>query len=158
MIWIFLLLIVGLMFALTGISGAPWVPARKFDLEPLLKDAGLKKGDLYIELGCGDGRLLAAAADHGATAVGYELNPILWLVAYLRNIRRHQVSVRFGDLWKADLSNADVVMAFLMARTLPRLEKKAMELKSGARLVSYIFPLSHHKAIKHGKSWFVYQY
>ena len=158
MIWLLLLLLVSLMFGVTGISGAPWVPARKIDIQPLLRDAKLHKGDLFIELGCGDGRLLAAAADHGAKAIGYELNPILWCIAYLRNVGRRQVSVRLGNFWSVDLSQADVVMAFLVPRTTPRLAKKAKELKKGARLVSYIFPLPNRTPTRRGKSWLVYTY
>ena len=65
-----------------------------------------------------------------------------------------------GDLWKADLSKADVVMAFLVPRTMPKLDRKAAtELKPSALLVSYIFPIVSKKtAHTSSGSWHVYRY
>ena len=146
-------------FLITSVSGAPWVPARSFDLQALLDDSNLKKGEHYIELGCGDGRLVRAAARRGAIAVGYELNPLLWLIAKLRVLGVQNAAVRFGDLWRVDLSSADVVLAFLVPRTMPRLHQKASrELKTSARLVSYIFPIEGKKPLLHNRSWYIYSY
>jgi len=153
----FLFLSMGFMY--TSLSGAPWVPTRSFDVEDLLDDAKLKKGQLYIELGCGDGRLVRAAARRGATAIGYEFNPVLWLIAWLRLLFVKNTSIRFVNFWTVDLSKADVVMAFLVPRTMPRLAQKASkELKKSSRLVSYIFPIPGKKpSLKH-RSWYVYVY
>lgn len=154
-----ILLLLALFCAFTAVSGAPWVPTRQFDVEQLLDDAGVTVGTHYLELGCGDGRLLAAAARRGATVVGYELNPILWLVAWLRNMGTPNTAVCFGDFWRSDLGSADVIMAFLVPRTMPRLGLKAdTEIKSSARLVSYIFEMPGRKPYKRGKSWLIYKY
>ena len=69
------LLVLLLGFTISSISGATWVPARAYDIEALLDDAKIKPGSVYIELGCGDGRLVRGAAKRGARAIGYELNP-----------------------------------------------------------------------------------
>ncbi len=153
------MLLVGVMFAVTSVSGAPWVPVRAFDVEQLLDDAKVTKGTAYLELGCGDGRLVRAAAARGAKAVGYELNPLLLVVAWIRCLGLPNAKVRFGDLWKINLSKADVVMAFLVPRTMPRLGAKAAnEMKSGAVLVSYIFEIPGKKAYKKAKSWLLYTF
>jgi 16S rRNA A1518/A1519 N6-dimethyltransferase RsmA/KsgA/DIM1 with predicted DNA glycosylase/AP lyase activity len=152
-----LLLLIG--FLVSSISGAPWVPARSYDVEVILDDVGLKNGEHYLELGCGDGRLVRAAARRGAIAVGYELNPVLWLVAKLKVMGSKNAEVRFGDFWKVNLGKADVVMAFLVPRTMPRLGIKAQkEMKKSARLVSYIFPVPNKKHHLKHKSWYVYWY
>ena len=131
-----------LLVAYTGISGAPWVPVRSFHVENLLDDAGVKTNTTYIELGCGDGRLIKAAARRGARAVGYELNPLLWLVASVRCLGDSQAHIKFGNFWRVNLGNADVVMAFLVPRTMPRLAQKAgQEMKPNAILISYVFPI-----------------
>lgn len=151
-------LLLAIMFAVTAVSGAPWVPVRAYDVEKLLDDAGVQKGTTYLELGCGDGRLVKAAAKRGAKAVGYELNPLLWLVAWLRCVGTPNARVRLGDFWRVDLHASDVVMAFLVPRTMPRLAKKAAaEMKPGARLVSYIFEIPGQKPKKRRKSWLVYE-
>ncbi len=149
-----------LMFAVfAGISAAPWVPTRKRDVSALLDDCELEPGDKFVELGCGDGRLLAEAAKRGAKAVGYEINPLLWLVATVRNIARlSKVRVRLGSLWRADISNADVVMLFLMPKAMTRLERKiSSEMKPGSRLVCYIFGLPGRRPSIKRKKWSIYK-
>lgn len=157
LISLFLVIVIG--YAISGFTGAPWVPTRVFDIEQLLKDTQLKKGDVFIELGCGDGRLLVRAAKLGAQAVGYEINPALWLIAWVRTARYAQIKVRFGSFWPVPISSASVVMVFLMPKFMGRLESKAnRELRGGSRLVSYIFPLPKTKPTKRGKRWYVYEY
>lgn len=159
MIFLLVFLAVALGFMITSLSGAPWVPVRSFDVQALLDDTKLKKGQTYLELGCGDGRLVKAAAKRGAIAIGYELNPLLWLIAWTRCATTKGAHVRFGDLWRVDLSKADVVMAFLVPRTMPKLAKKvAKELKPSAILVSYIFEIVGKKPLLHNKSWYIYSF
>jgi len=158
-IFLILILLLLLGFTISSISGAPWVPARSYDLEALLDDSKIKKGELYIELGCGDGRLVRAAAKRGAIAIGYELNPVLWFVAWVCSIGHANTHIRLGNFWTKDLSQADVVMAFLVPRTMPRLGKKAdKEMKKGSRLISYIFPIAHKKHARKHRSWYIYHY
>lgn len=153
-----LLLPLIVLIAFAGFSGAPWVPVRPFDVEDLLDDVRVGQGTQYLELGCGDGRLVKAAAQRGALAVGYELNPLLWLVAKLRCITTGNASIRFGNFWRVSLGEADVVMVFLVPRTMPRLAHKAQqEMKSKASLVSYVFPVIGQKSLLKRKSWLVYQ-
>lgn len=155
-IFVFLIL---LGFLVSSVSGAPWVPARKVDVEKILDDVGLKKGEQYVELGCGDGRLVRAAAGRGAIAVGYELNPLLWFIAWISTLNQKNAHVKFGNFWNVNVSRADVVMAFLVPRTMPRLGIKAnKEMKKSSRLVSYIFPIPHKTYTQKYKSWYVYTY
>lgn len=159
LILLLVVLFVLLGFAASGPLGAPWVPARKKDLERLVDDMKLRPGQTYIELGCGDGRLVKAAASKGVTAIGYEINPVLFIIASIRNLGNGRAHVRLGNFWKKDLSSADIVMAFLMPKFMERLETKAVrELREGARLVCYIFPLPHKKPAIKRHHWFVYEY
>lgn len=146
-------------FLLGGLVGAPWVPARQKDLEQMLDDAGLKSGQLLIELGCGDGRFLSQAAKRGARAIGYEINPLMWLIAWLRNLKNKNVQVHLGSFWKKNLADADAVMTFLMPKFMSRLEKKLdNELKPGAVFISYIFKLPNRKPSLKRRRWITYDF
>jgi SAM-dependent methyltransferase len=153
------LLIITLVFAVAAVSGAPWVPAFKRDLEAVLDDSALKPNELFVELGCGDGRLLAAAAKRGSRAIGYEINPLLYVISLVRTWKhRKLVTIKLRNFWSADISNADVVMVFLVPRTMPRLKLKInKEMKKGARLVSYIFELHETKPLIKRHHWLVYK-
>ena len=102
---------------------------------------------------------MRGAAKRGAKAIGYELNPTLWLYAWVRSMGDNNVQVRLGNFWTKDISSADVVMAFLVPRTMPRLGKKAdKEMKKGSMLLSYIFPIPKKKPLRKNRSWYIYSY
>lgn len=109
---------------------------------------------MLIDCGCGDGRVLLAAARRGARAAGYELSPPLyWLARWRCRRYRGQITVFWRDGFKADFSRADVVFAYLMPRTMPRLlraVKRSCRRKS-LRLVSYAFPLKGIKPLQEVK-------
>ena len=97
-----------------------------------------------FDLGCGDGRVLITAAQQfNAHAVGYEISEKLVRKATDRVTRlglQDKVKIIHGDLMKADLSGADVVVIYLLTLSndmlRPHLEK---EMRPGSRVVSYSF-------------------
>jgi len=153
-----LLLLIG--FLIGGLMGAPWVPSRRIDVEAMLDAAKLNRGQRFVELGCGDGRLVAAAVKRGAYAIGYEINPLLWFIAMLRVARLYpRAQVRLANFWPRPLIEADVVMVFLMPKFMPRLAAKAKnELKPGARLISYVFEVPGKRPIIKTDHWLIYKY
>jgi len=158
-VFFIIVLVILLGFAISGPMGAPWVPTFKRDVEKVLDDAELSERTRYIELGCGDGRLVAAAARRGAVATGYEINPLLWMIAWCRNLPHKNAHIQLGNFWRQPLNSYDVVVVFLMPKFMKRLENKALaELTAGSRLVSYVFPLPNHKAVIKRHHWFVYEY
>src|SRR3569832_2856702 len=55
---------------------APFVPTPRDVVERMLRLAGVGPDDLLYDLGCGDGRIVVAAAqDFGALAVGFDTAP-----------------------------------------------------------------------------------
>jgi len=130
-------------YAYAGWKFAPWVPSYRKDLDRALKLSGLKAGETFVDLGCGDGRVVIEAAEKfGADASGYEIALPMIVVLLLRR-KRERVRFHFKSLFDADLSKADVVYLFgtpptLRGKLTAKLER---ELKPGARVVSYAFSL-----------------
>ena len=119
-----LLIIVG-CFSVVLLVGAPYLPTLTKQTELALDMLNLKKGETMLELGCGDGKVLLAAAARGWNVVGYELNPILALVAWLRTRRYHrQVRVVWGNFWQRDWPKAEGVYVFLLQKYMQKLDTK----------------------------------
>jgi len=149
---------------------APYVASPVRVVELMLDMAKVKPGETVIDLGCGDGRILVAAAGkYKAKAVGVEISPKLVAEAKARiakqGLTAEQAQVIQGDLLQADLTSADVVTIYLATEVntqlRPRLEKY---LKPGARVVSHDFPVPGWKPTrvdrtegKQGHSIYLYE-
>lgn len=100
-----------------------WAPSQEAAVEEALDLAGVGADDRLIDLGCGDGQVLLAAATRGAAVAGVEADPEL-----VEEARQHldgagvDADVRVGDLFDPDLElDADVFFAYLAPATLQRL-------------------------------------
>ena len=72
-------------FFIPILTGIPWVPSNDIRIRLALELASLQPGETLVDLGCGDGRvLIAAARDFGAHAIGIEISALHCLVARLR--------------------------------------------------------------------------
>lgn len=133
------------------IAGAPFVPTEMEQVERMLKAANLKPGMKVYDLGSGDGRLVhKAAKQYGAIAVGYEFSPLVWLWAkFLSIFWRSKAKLRFGNFWKKDLSDADVIFCYLLNHSMNRMETYLLpQLKPGALIVSHAFQIKGLKPWK----------
>ncbi|MBD3156284.1 hypothetical protein GF369_00490 [Candidatus Peregrinibacteria bacterium] len=146
MVVIFIILVVPTIIAL--ISGAPFVPTPMHVGKKMLQLGKVKKGETVVDIGCGDGRLVYLAAHkYGARAIGYELSPIVYILAKIRQcLWRSKATITFGDFRMHDLSQVDCIVTYMLPDTLkkfvPKFEK---ELKPGARIVSYAFHIGDWK-------------
>ena len=120
----------------------PYFPTPDKAVDAMLRLAGTGANDVVYDLGCGDGRIVIAAAKFfGARAVGIDIDPTPLRMA-VSNARSAGVQDRVrlvrGDLFEADIHEATVVTLFLLEpvnrRLLPKLRK---ELKPGTRIVAY---------------------
>lgn len=149
------------MFSFVVLFGAPYVPTLRRQQRAALELLNLKPGQVFYDLGCGDGRLLIAAAQAGYRAVGYEINPLLAGLAYLRT-RRYggRVKVVWGNFWRADIANADAVFVFLIERHMRRLDKylKRQFPDKSVKVVSYAFKIPKRKILAERGAVFLYQY
>jgi SAM-dependent methyltransferase len=124
----------------------PFVPTTEAAVDAMLKLADVKKTDILYDLGCGDGRIvIAAAKKFGAHAVGIDINPER-ITEAKANAAKAGVEnlVRFeeNDLFLADFHQATVVSLFLLPDVNLKLRPRLLEqLKPGTRVVSNTFDM-----------------
>jgi SAM-dependent methyltransferase len=131
----------------------PYVPTTDEAVQAMLKLADVKKSDNVYDLGCGDGRIvIAAAKNFGAHAVGIDIDPVRIREAR-ENAKKAGVSsiVKFieQDLFQADFREATVVTLFLLPQVNLKLRPKLLaDLKPGTRVVSNTFDMGDWKPDK----------
>jgi SAM-dependent methyltransferase len=132
----------------------PYVRTPDHVVTAMLKLASVKASDIVYDLGCGDGRIvIAAAKEYGAHGVGIDIDPERIQEAR-ENARKAGVEalVRFevNDLFAADIHNATVVALYLLPDVNLRLRPKLLkDLKPGTRVVSHDFHMGDWKPEKH---------
>ena len=138
------LLIAALYILVPPFFGPPSVPTRHERIRKALRLAKLQPNETLYDLGAGDGRVLVIAAkEFEAQAVGVEIGPVQCVVSWLNAIwngAKSKVKIEARNFYHTDISNADVVFAYLTSDQAVRLQEKIKrELKSGARVVTISF-------------------
>lgn len=153
------LLLTGVLLATLCLSAAPgrepdvgFVPTPPSAVERMVEIAEIRPGEVVYDLGCGDGRIVIAAAKRQKIkAVGVDIDPER--VAESReNVRAagldSSVEIRQADVFDLDLSEADVVFLYLTPRLNERLMPQLRHLKPGARIISYEFDMGSAKPVQ----------
>lgn len=108
----------------------PFVPLEIEVVEAMLDLAELQPGENHVELGAGDGRFCAAAERRGARSIGYEIDASL-----AAGCQEQGLNVICGDLFEADVGQADLVTFWLTKRVPELLSKLRTEMPRGSRVV-----------------------
>jgi SAM-dependent methyltransferase len=125
-----------------------FVPTQDAVVEGMLNLANVTGKDVVYDLGCGDGKIVVAAARRGARAVGVDIDP-----QRVKEARANVEKAGVGDratILHADIfdpalkiGEASVVTLYLLpslnVKLMPRLKG---ELRRGTRIVSNSFPMS----------------
>jgi ubiquinone/menaquinone biosynthesis C-methylase UbiE len=122
-----------------------YVPIPHGMVKPMLEAAAVKPGETVYDLGCGDGRIVIAAARHfGARGMGIDLNVELVQAARAAAAAagvRHLARFERANMFEVDLTPADVVTTYLLRELNLKLVPQFKTLKPGARVVAYEFDL-----------------
>jgi SAM-dependent methyltransferase len=119
-----------------------WGPTTPEVMEEMFRLTKPPADDVLFDLGCGDARILIAAARRfGTRAVGYDLDTKL-LEKGRNSAQQYGVAglieLHSADLFTADLSEATIVALYLSDRINSKLKAKFFrELKAGTRIVSH---------------------
>lgn len=123
------------------IGGAGFTPTPIDKINKSLDLAELNENDVFYDLGCGFGDVLIQAEKRAKQSIGFEVDPLRWLVAKLRT-KKSKVFLR--DFFTMDLSDADVIFIFQYNNVNEKLyEKFKKELKPGTRIISYYWKINN---------------
>ena len=122
-----------------------YVPTPQSVVDKMLELAKMKKSDVVYDLGCGDGRIVVTAARKcRCRAVGFDIDPHR-VAESQDNVRKNGlanlVRIEERDMFDVDLSEADVVMLYLLPILNVRLIPQFAKMKPGARIVSQDFDM-----------------
>jgi SAM-dependent methyltransferase len=130
---------------------APYIPTPQGAVERMVELAEIKPGEVVYDLGCGDGRILVEAAKkHGVKAIGVDLDPKRVEEAIVNAKEAgvdHLVTVREGNIFDEDFKDADVVFLYLFSSLNTRLLPQLKQMKPGARVIAFEFPIAGVKPI-----------
>jgi SAM-dependent methyltransferase len=128
----------------------PYVPTDEPVVAAMLRFAGVGPNDVVYDLGCGDGRIVIAAAKHcGARGVGVDIDPQR-IHESRENARNARVAdrVRFEckSLFDTDVRDATIVMLYLLPSINLKLRPKFLtEMKPGSKIVANYFDMGDWK-------------
>lgn len=161
MIWLGIIgLILAICFGMVLLFGAPYLPTLSAQITTSLRLLNLTPGQTLLELGCGDGRILLAAARQQLNVVGYELNPVLVLIARIRTWRyRRQVRVIWGNFWVHKWPPVDGIFTFLLPKYMAKLDKKiTLYSHKPIKLVSFAFKVPGRQFKAQSNGLYLYDY
>ena len=150
LLFIFLTLVI-LIFLLSMVwpPDSPWSPwwrTNKKIARIQCKLAKVGPKDIVYDLGCGDGTaLMTAAKEFGAQGVGVEIDLLRywyakWSFVFGRLSKKLQIVRK--NFFDVDVSEATVVIMYLIPKTLNRLKPKLLkELKPGTRIVTFVYKI-----------------
>ena len=123
----------------------PWVPSRAEFIDFALTMANVKEGDVFYDLGCGDGRVVIEAAKRGAQAVCVEINPTL-IKRAKENIEKEgvadKVKIINANFFDISIRDASVIYLYLLTSVNKALKPKLeTELSPGTRVISLDFEI-----------------
>jgi SAM-dependent methyltransferase len=159
----FFLIVFGVLlvcFAGVLAVGAPYLPTLGPQTKAALELINLRAGDTLLELGCGDGRVVVAAAKQGYRVVGYELNPLLFAFVWLRTLRyRRNVTIIWGNYWSKLWPEADAIFVFLLPKYMKKLDTRIEQYPvRPVKLVSFAFQIPGKKPTAKKDGVYLYSY
>jgi SAM-dependent methyltransferase len=125
---------------------APFVPTPHDVVDRMLLLAEVTAADTVYDLGCGDGRIIVAAArKYGARSVGVDVEPGMMEMTR-ENIAQagvgNLVEFRLQDAQTVDLRPATVIMLYLVQWSMARFEPIILRTCApGTRIVSHSFAM-----------------
>jgi len=142
------------------IYGAPYVPTKEKDIAEIFKNMKLMKGQVFCDIGCGDGRMVMAAGKITQTkAWGIDINwgLVQWCKAQAYLGKNKLVEFKKLNVFKNDFPKADVYYVYFWPGLVEKIADRIQELNIKTEIVSKGFEIKHLKSVRNfevGKSRF----
>lgn len=133
--------------------GSPYVPTLRKNVADAMDIYPLGSGDVFVDVGSGDGIVLRQAAKTGAQAIGYELSPWLYLISKLLCRNNKNIRIYLLNFWRVDLPpETTVVYTFLnghhINKLAEKLKKHVAQTGKPLHFISYGFALKDVEPLK----------
>ena len=130
-----------------------YIPCNQEIVEAILELAKINSEDIIYDLGCGDGRILIAAAKkYGTCGVGIDIAPQRIKQAKqkaLENKVDKQLEFYQQNLYNSNFADANVLLIYLLPHLYLRLRPQLWkQLKPGTRIISRDFDMGDWKPLK----------
>lgn len=150
-------------FGFVVFFGAPYVPTLKSQMHDIVSIYPLSEKEVFVDIGSGDGVVLREVAKQGAKAIGYELNPWLFLVSKIVSRKDKNISIHFANFWNVKLpEDTTIIYTFLNGRYMPKLQQKLQHHvnDTGRQLyfMSYGFEMKGQKLVKKQGAMHLYRF
>lgn len=121
------------------VGKVPYKLLQKETIREILSELHLRPSQTFVDLGCGDGRVLIEAVNlqPKTKCVGLEKAILPYLMAKYKTRNYKNIKIVFGDIKKYDFSNNDIVFAYLLPSLLKDIKPKLRQtIDNGASFVT----------------------
>lgn len=134
----------------SSLKGAPYVPTAKNEADLILKESSLKKNQSFLDLGCGDGRLVRQAVkEYFVYGTGIDVNIIVILIArFLSRVENlKNISFVCANIVTYKLPKVDIIYIFLFPKLISKIEHKLKkQLDQNTLIISHGFEIKNFKS------------
>lgn len=161
--WLWILFGIVVFGGFMAFTGAPYLPSKRRDIHQAFTELyPLGKSDTLVDIGAGDGVVLRAARRTGATVIGYEINPLLVMIARWLSRGDRGVVIHWANFWNAQLPDeTTVVYVFGDSRDIAKMyqavQRHAERVGKELVLISYGFDVPGKTVDRQAGAYYLYR-
>ncbi len=142
-------------------GSVPYVPSSMKTVRKMVEAANVVPGDIVLDIGSGDGRIVIEFAKKGIVSHGYEINPLLVFIS--RMVIKFKglegkAFIHYKSLYEAKFDGYTIVSTYCLPKTMSDIETRMFhELPLGARVVSNTFRFKQWRPSRKDGNVYVYE-
>lgn len=157
-----LLVIAGIYMIWSWMNQTPFYPSSGNKLKELIENKELKlpKEAVFIDIGSGDGRIVATMSEFTKEADGIEFNPFLTLLSKVKLFltRKKNTKIYHRDFFKHDYKKYNVAYMYIFNQQIDKLQEKLFsEMPKGSIIITNTFKFSKREPDKTIKHIYIYE-